>query len=121
MLVFSLMRFCRVKTSFFNLAYLTKKGKELIVTIATPTAEETCINPEICIWHKMQKVHKILVITYQNPSLLIFLHHAIHMSMVQPSMYINGGIHYVTNAEYQVILLLSALLIHNYLKLSQYI
>ena len=115
------MRFCRVKTSSSNLAYLTKKGRELIATTTTPTAEETCINLKICISYKAQEDHKILVIKYQNPSFLIFLHHAFHMSMVQPSIYINGGIYYITNAEYQVTLLLSAFLIYHYLELSQHI
>ena len=120
MLILGFIMFCHIKTSSSNLAYLTEKGRELIATTATPTAEETCINPETCIRHKTQKIHKILVMTYQNPSLLIILH-AIYMSMVQPSMYINGEIHYVTNAEYQVTLLPSAFLIYHSLELSQQI
>ena len=115
------MRLCHVKTSSSNLAYLTKKRRELIATTATLTLEETRISPETFIWHKMQEVHKILIITRLNLSLLILLHHAIHMSIAQLSMYINEKIYYVTNAEYQVTLLPNVFLIHHYLELSQYI
>ena len=115
------MKLCRIKTSSSNLAYLTKRRKELIATTATLTVEKTCISLETLIWHKMQKVHKILFITHQNPSFLIFLYHAIYMSMVQLSIYINEGIHYVINAKYQVTLLPNAFLIYHYLELNQHI
>ena len=94
------MRLCHVKTSSSNLAYLINKRRELIATTATLTVKETRISSETLICHKMQKAHKIHVITHQNPSLLILLHHAIYILMVQLSMYINKGINYVTNAEY---------------------
>ena len=121
MLVLNLMKFYRIKTSFSNLAYLTKKGRELIAITATLTAEKTCINPETCTHYKTQEIHKIQVITYPNPSILILLYHAIDMSMVQPSIYINGKIHCITNVECQVTLFPSAFLIHHYLELSQHI
>ena len=115
------MTLYHIKTSSSNLVYLTRKGRKLIATTATTTIEETNISSETFIWHKMQEILKILVFIHQNPSFSILLHYATNMSMVQPSMYVNEKIHYVTNVKYQVTLLLSAFLIHHFLELSQHI